>query len=79
MAFGELTTGAKSAGVLVMIVAFVLAILQALGTSGTLGTDTVAANAVEDGSTAIASIITWVAIVILMIVAVYIFKKLKDF
>lgn len=79
MAFGELTTGTKSAAVLVMIVAFVLAILQALGDSGTLGTDTVAANAVTDGSEAIATVITWVGIVILMIVAVYLFKKMKDF
>lgn len=79
MAFNDLTTGTKSAAVLVMVVAFVLAILQALQTSGTLGTDTVAANAVDDGSAAIATVITWVGIVILMIVAVWLFKKMKDF
>lgn len=79
MAFGELTTGTKSAATLVLVVAFVLAILQALSDSSVLGTGTTAANAVDDGATAIATVITWVSIVILMIVAVYLFKKMKDF
>jgi hypothetical protein len=73
-----LTTGAKSAGIMVLVVAVVLAILETFQTGGTLTVDGSAYNAVGSGITAIDDFITWLAIVILVIVGSFLLKKVSS-
>lgn len=73
-----LTTGAKSAGIMVLVVAVVLAILETFQTGGTLTADGAAYNAVGSGITAIDDFITWLAIVILVIVGAFLLKKVSS-
>lgn len=73
-----LTTGAKSAGVMVLVVAVVLAVLETFQTSGTLTADGAAYNAVGSGITAVDDFITWLAIVILVIVGSFLLKKVSS-
>lgn len=77
MSLNGLTTGAKSAGVMVIVVAVVLAILETFQTGGTLTVDGAAYNAVGSGVTAVDDFITWLGIIILVIVGAYLLKKVS--
>jgi len=77
MSLNGLTAGAKSAGVMVIVVAVVLAILETFQTGGTLTTDGAAYNAVGTGITAVDDFITWLSIIILVVVGAYLLKKVS--
>lgn len=79
MAIKELSSSTKQIGVLVLIVGFVLAILQGLVTGGSLGSGTAAENAVNDGIDEVATIVSWIGIVVLIIVGAYLFKRMEKF
>lgn len=78
MSLGGLTSGAKQAGVMVIVVAVVLAVLETFQTGGTLTANGNAYNAVGTGITAIDDFITWLSIVILVIVGAYLLKKVSS-
>lgn len=74
----SLTENAKGLGLMVIVIAVVLAILSGFQGSGALGTT---ANAtVGTGITEISSIVTdWLGIIILIIVGVYLMGGFKQF
>lgn len=78
MSLGGLTSGAKSAGVFVIIIAVVLAILETFQTGGALTADSAAYNAVGSGILAVDDFITWLSIIILVIVGAYLLKKVSS-